>query len=398
MKKTLKVTVCLLSAMSMLTGNVLSVAAGSLNDEELFEKYAAEFPVYGSVDIPDYGIKAISLDYENTKYYDLDGNEIDCCFENCRIYDNPYRYREMHEEDELVNPDDFIYTCSCENGIYYAILENGNAIIAGADQAWVNENSPESLVLPSEIDSAKVTEIADNAFNNLGFKCESLREIVIPDTVEIIRPYAFAGAFSFRSGCNINIPENVKVICRRAFADLYDAVGEEYDGEEKADRVITLPESLEYIQNDAFGDSSRYIFKMPESLVLTDTTVIGGSETIEFNKLAQNIRNYYNKYYIDGAFNVVTFTDAIKYQQEKQSDDYQIADEVLWEERANEIGDVNVSGTTDVSDSVLLARFCSEDPDAVLTVEGKANADANGDAALNMDDVIEILQIVAKLK
>lgn len=398
MKKTLKVTVCLLSAMSMLTGNVLSVAAGSLNDEELFEKYAAEFPVYGSADIPDYGIKAISLDYENTKYYDLDGNEIDCCFENCRIYDNPYRYREMHEEDELVNPDDFIYTCSCENGIYYAILENGNAIIAGADQAWVNENSSESLVLPSEIDGAKVTEIADNAFNNLGFKCELLREIVIPDTVEIIRPYAFAGAFSFRSGCYINIPENVKVICRRAFADLYDAVGEEYDGEEKADRVITLPESLEYIQNDAFGDSSCYIFKMPESLVLTDTTVIGGSETIEFNKLAQNIRNYYNKYYIDGAFNVVTFTDAIKYQQEKQSDDYQIADEVLWEERANEIGDVNVSGTTDVSDSVLLARFCSEDPDAVLTVEGKANADANGDAALNMDDVIEILQIVAKLK
>lgn len=397
MKKSMKTAICILSAMSMLAGNVLTASASSLTAEELFEKYASEFSVYSSEDIPDYGIKAISLDYENTKYYDFDGNEIDCCFENCRIFDNPYRYREIHDADELMNPDDYIYTCACENGIYYAILENGNAVIAGADQVWVNENSPESLVLPSEIDGAKVTEIADNAFNNLGFKCESLREIVIPDTVEIIRPYAFAGAFSFRSGCNINIPENVKVICRRAFADLYDAVGEEYDGEEKADRVITLPESLEYIQNDAFGDSARYIFKMPDSLVLTDTTVIGGSETIEFNKLARTVRNYFNKYYIDGAFNVVTFTDAIKYQQEKQSDDYQISDEVLWEERANEIGDVNVSGYVDVSDAVILSRFCTEDSSVHVSQQGRKNADANQDGSVNMDDTVAILQRVAKI-
>lgn len=61
-------------------------------------------------------------------------------------------------------------------------------------------------------------------------------------------------------------------------------------------------------------------------------------------------------------------------------------------------GDADCSGTVDVTDSVLLARYCSEDQDAVLTAEGKANADANGDGALTMDDVSEILQIIAKLK
>ncbi len=61
-------------------------------------------------------------------------------------------------------------------------------------------------------------------------------------------------------------------------------------------------------------------------------------------------------------------------------------------------GDVDCSGTVDVTDSVLLARYCSEDQDAVLTAEGKANADANGDGALTMDDVTEIQQIITKLK
>ena len=61
-------------------------------------------------------------------------------------------------------------------------------------------------------------------------------------------------------------------------------------------------------------------------------------------------------------------------------------------------GDVDCSGTVDVTDSVLLARYCSEDQDAVLTAEGKANADANGDGVVTMDDVTEIQQIITKLK
>ncbi len=297
----------------------------------LFIKYAFEFPVYYRD-----GSYGRSLDYANSIYFDLEGNEIEYRDTNVRKADNPYRYREFNAEGECVTLGDYVYTCDYANGFYYAVLENGTAIIAGADCAWINGNQIETLVIPEEINGYRVTEIAQKAFQKIGLRCDSLREIVIADTVEIIHPYAFDDAFCHqwvddmgatrigsRRGCKINIPANVRIICRRAFANNYDSMGEEYNGDAdnrfRARRMIELPETLEYVQNDAFGTSSvgdRYIFKMPKSLVLTDTTVIGGSETIEFSTLPQYTVGYWNTYYIDGEFNVVTFRDAIQYLQD----------------------------------------------------------------------------------
>lgn len=410
MKKSMKAALSILSAMAMLGGNALTASAGSLTAEELFEKYTTEFPVYYSEDVQGYGIMARSLDHANSHYYDENGSSLDdlpaipsdipVCF-----YDNPYRYRVRNTERSIL---EYTYTCDCENGLYYAVLDNGTAIIAGADTDWINENSPEKLVIPEEIGGYKVTEIAQRAFSGWsGFNvfCPSLREVEIADTVEVIHPYAFENVFgsgSSRKGCKINIPANVKIICRRAFANNYEAMGEEYSGDTdnryRAKRMITLPESLEYVQNDAFkNDNERYIFKMPKSLVLTDTTVIGGSETIEFSTLPQYTVGYWNTYYLDGEFNVVTFTDAIRYQKEKQNEEYQIAYETLREERADESGDVDVSGNVDVCDAVLLSRFCAEDSEAVISDEGKALADVNGDGNIDLNDTTAILQKIAKL-
>ena len=412
MKKSMKAALCILSAMVMLGGNALTASAGTLTAEELFEKYATEFPVYKCEDVENYGIRPCSLDrgFEWTAF-DAEGNEIGVLPENavetgCKLAINPYRFIDYKTGKHK-------YSCNYENGFYYAVLENGTAIIAGAENDWINENSPEKLVIPAEIGGLKVTEIADYAFSSvtqLAQECEALREIVIPDTVEVIHSYAFEAAFRYRipgtdltgrrKGAKINIPENVKIIYRRAFADLVDAIGEEYTGEENAKRVITLPESLEYVQTDAFqsGNSYRYIFKMPQSLVLTDTTVIGGSETIEFSHEPQYaLYNYWTHYYIDGEFNVVTFTDAIKYQKEKQGEDYQIAAEVLLEERADESGDVDVSGNVDVCDAVLLSRFCAEDAEAVITEQGRKNADVNEDGNITPDDTRMILRKIANL-
>ena len=281
----------------------------------LFEKYAFDFPVY-QID----GGYAVSIDNENIHCYDLNGNEIDCRWSNCRIFDNPYRYSEFHaEEDVSINPYDFIYTCNCENGIYYAVLDNGTAIIAGADRAWLDENKPETLVIPEEINGFRVTEIASRAFDSIGMKCESLHEIRIADTVEIIHPYAFENAFLNRAGAKINIPANVKTICRRAFSGNNDAVGEKYVGKEKADRVIILPDSLEYLQADAFTSETRYIFKMPESPVLSDSILIGSNRSVESADLSQYPDNYFEKYYVDGNFNVVTFRDAVQYFSAKET-------------------------------------------------------------------------------
>ena len=60
-------------------------------------------------------------------------------------------------------------------------------------------------------------------------------------------------------------------------------------------------------------------------------------------------------------------------------------------------GDVNLDCDVDVSDAVLLARFCAEDAEAVFTEQGKQNADANSDGNLTSEDVIVILKMIAKL-
>ena len=60
-------------------------------------------------------------------------------------------------------------------------------------------------------------------------------------------------------------------------------------------------------------------------------------------------------------------------------------------------GDVTLDCAVDVSDAVLLARFCAEDSEAVITAQGKQNADLNYDSNITGDDVIAILRKIAKL-
>ncbi len=60
-------------------------------------------------------------------------------------------------------------------------------------------------------------------------------------------------------------------------------------------------------------------------------------------------------------------------------------------------GDADCSGEVDVSDAVLLARYLAEDDSAVITSEGKLNADCDGVLGLTNDDGIAILQFIAKI-
>ncbi|MBP0967701.1 MAG: hypothetical protein J5722_08710 [Oscillospiraceae bacterium] len=58
-------------------------------------------------------------------------------------------------------------------------------------------------------------------------------------------------------------------------------------------------------------------------------------------------------------------------------------------------GDVNVDRQIDVSDGVLLARFCVEDITVVISDEGLANADADGDQHIDGSDTICVLRMIA---
>lgn len=60
-------------------------------------------------------------------------------------------------------------------------------------------------------------------------------------------------------------------------------------------------------------------------------------------------------------------------------------------------GDVTLDCAVDVSDAVLTARFCAEDREAVITDQGKQNADVNHDGNIDLTDVTAILRKIAKL-
>lgn len=60
-------------------------------------------------------------------------------------------------------------------------------------------------------------------------------------------------------------------------------------------------------------------------------------------------------------------------------------------------GDTDCSGEVDVTDVVLLCRYLAEDEEAVITAQGKTNADCDGNPGLSNDDGTRILLYIAKL-
>ena len=60
-------------------------------------------------------------------------------------------------------------------------------------------------------------------------------------------------------------------------------------------------------------------------------------------------------------------------------------------------GDVTLDCAVDVSDAVLTARFCAGDSEAVITDQGKQNADMDGNGNIDIADVTAILKTIAKI-
>ncbi len=60
-------------------------------------------------------------------------------------------------------------------------------------------------------------------------------------------------------------------------------------------------------------------------------------------------------------------------------------------------GDVDCSGSVNIADAVMLARFCAEDQGSGITAEGKRNADLNGDGDVTSEDISVLLRQLANL-
>ena len=61
-------------------------------------------------------------------------------------------------------------------------------------------------------------------------------------------------------------------------------------------------------------------------------------------------------------------------------------------------GDANTDSHVDVSDAVLIARFCTQDKTAVITDQGVLNGDVNFDGNLNGDDLTVLLEYIARIR
>ena len=62
------------------------------------------------------------------------------------------------------------------------------------------------------------------------------------------------------------------------------------------------------------------------------------------------------------------------------------------------LGDVDCSGTVNIADAILFARFLAEDTEISVTLAGKRNANCNGDDQLNAEDNTIILEFLAGLR
>ena len=165
----------------------------------------------------------------------------------------------------------------------YTVIRN-EAVITGFN------GTPEKIKLPEKIDGCPVTEIRDNAF----FDCKTLKEIELPESLEIIGHHSFYACVSLEK---INIPENVKSIGTGSFCGCTALYKAEINSDteylpESCFRACTsltgikIPESVEYIGDYCFSGCTS----------LSDVSL--GEKTEKIGKMAFYMCNSLESVYI----------------------------------------------------------------------------------------------------
>ncbi len=142
------------------------------------------------------------------------------------------------------------------------------------------------------------------------------------------------------------------------------------------------------------AEKAKEIFVDPYMQDYTQRTASDVQTTIRFEQ-NHPVAEYTYRYDAPTAsytvkVDLVTETATLPDGTTKKAEPYQSAAKALR-------GDVNLSGNTDVSDAVLLARFLAEDRSAEVTAQGKSNADCNQSGKPDPEDVILILKYIAKM-
>ncbi len=286
-------------------------------------------------------------------------------------------------------------------------------------------NHMQSLVLPSSL-----TKIEDEAFSgNL-----LLKTLFIPKSVKTIGNRAFAGSSDL---VEAEIPTTVESISASAFADceeirIYflnpDIVFTEDPDNPSPKYTYATIYGYQGSTAEAFAKAHNIKFrKMDGTLFPTDTleelSNKGNSTVTEktFEHLKPN--TVYNFYYqVQGEFNTKNLRDLSQGVSDKYGNltvAYQVIQGIGGlttfvrciddEEKPTETttttapeistvrGDVNCDSRVDVSDAVLLARFCAEDSTVKISAQGLRNADVTKNGKPDSYDTTKILKFIARL-
>lgn len=154
-----------------------------------------------------------------------------------------------------------------QEGFVFEENEDGSLCVKGLDDK--NEEI-DSIIIPAEINSKKVTMIGDEAFENK----ENIKTVIISANVESIGEEAFRYC---KNITEVNIPDSVKKIGRGAFSGCSSL------------KNVTLSKNLEELEYEAFWGCPIEQIELPDSLIIigewafcsTDLTRIKIPEGVE---------------------------------------------------------------------------------------------------------------------
>ena len=272
----------------------------------------------------------------------------------------------------------------------------------------------QSLVLPSSL-----TKIEDEAFSGSVL----LKTLFIPKSVKTIGNRAFADSSDL---VEAEIPTTVESISETAFAGckeirIYflnpDIVFTEDPDKVSMDYTLATIYGYQGSTAEAFAKAHNIKFrKMDGTLFPTDTLeeLSNKGNSIVTTKTFEHLKpnTVYNFYYqVQGEFNTENLRD-LSQGVSDENGNLTVAYQVIQgigglttfvrcidsePEVSTVRGDVNCDSRVDVSDVVLLARFCAEDSTVKISAQGLQNADVTRDGQRDSYDTTKILKFIARL-
>ena len=147
----------------------------------------------------------------------------------------------------------------------YYLDNDGTASIAGWD------GTDTDVEIPSELDGYLVTSVGDEAFSFCGIK-----SVKLPDSIKAVGEKAFADCVLLKS---VEIPESVTTIKEYAFWDCCDL------------ESITLPNSISIIEANTFRMTNLRSIEIPNSVLSIEEQAFYNCNRLESVKIANSVES-----------------------------------------------------------------------------------------------------------